>query len=136
MCAGHLEYALPKGRKSDPSFSVGNRDQRIVAMNGFRIRVGAAMGMHPTAATDHALSLPKEGSRSTEWLQHSLNSLDADPQIKTDGKLGRATEQAIKDFQTDHEMTATGIADAATLAAIESELGHHDGCACGGHEPG
>jgi hypothetical protein len=43
MCAGHLEYATPVGRKPDPSFSVGNRNARIAAMNEFRARVAALM---------------------------------------------------------------------------------------------
>lgn len=48
MCAGHLEYALPVGRKSDPSFSVGTREARIKAMVVFRARVAALL--RPAAA--------------------------------------------------------------------------------------
>jgi N-acetyl-anhydromuramyl-L-alanine amidase AmpD len=44
MCAGHLEYATPVGRKPDPSFSIGNRNARIAAMNKFRARVATLMG--------------------------------------------------------------------------------------------
>jgi len=43
MCAGHLEYARPVGRKPDPSFSIGNRAARIAAMNRFRDQVAAFM---------------------------------------------------------------------------------------------
>lgn len=46
MCAGHFEYALPVGRKPDPSFSVGNRSARSAAMNGFRASVAAIMAEH------------------------------------------------------------------------------------------
>jgi len=35
MCCGHKEYALPKGRKDDPSFD----------MNAFRARIAGVMGM-------------------------------------------------------------------------------------------
>lgn len=46
-CVGHLEYALPVGRKSDPSFSVGNREQRIKGMDAFRARVASHMRPAP-----------------------------------------------------------------------------------------
>lgn len=46
MCAGHLEYALPKGRKSDPSFSVGTREVRIKEMDNFRAAVAKVMLEH------------------------------------------------------------------------------------------
>lgn len=43
MACGHLEYALPVGRKSDPSFSVGTREARLKEMVKFRERVKARM---------------------------------------------------------------------------------------------
>lgn len=46
---GHLEYALPVGRKSDPSFSVGTRQARIKAMDEFRAAVGKIMLEHGTS---------------------------------------------------------------------------------------
>lgn len=46
MCAGHLEYALPVGRKSDPSFSAGTRDARLKAMVAFRSSVAKVMAEH------------------------------------------------------------------------------------------
>lgn len=46
MCAGHREYALPKGRKSDPDFD----------MVAFRIGVEALMGGHPAPAPSPAPS--------------------------------------------------------------------------------
>jgi N-acetylmuramoyl-L-alanine amidase len=44
MCAGHKEYALPHGRKGDPSFD----------MDKFRAAVAAAMGAGPSAAAHPA----------------------------------------------------------------------------------
>lgn len=46
MCVGHLEYALPTGRKSDPSFSVGDRKARLKAMEAFRVMVTKVMAEH------------------------------------------------------------------------------------------
>lgn len=141
MCAGHLEYALPVGRKDDPSFSVGSRADRIEAMNKFRIAISAAMGVSaasgssPAELTAHAIPPAPTGTEDTQWLQHSLNALDADPQLKIDGALGPATTAAIKDFQGDHEMPVTGIADPATLAEIHNVLELHDGCACTSSSP-
>lgn len=50
MCAGHFEYALPQGRKGDPSFVIGNRDQLKKAMNSFRATVENIMAEHPPQA--------------------------------------------------------------------------------------
>lgn len=50
MAVAHLEYALPVGRKSDPSFSIGNRDQRIKAMDAFRATVAKVMAEYDAHA--------------------------------------------------------------------------------------
>ena len=39
-----------------------------------------------------------------------------------DGSFGAVTESAIKDFQLNHDLPVTGIADSATLAAIRAAL--------------
>lgn len=40
-----------------------------------------------------------------------------------DGAFGSATESAVKEFQINHGLTATGVADAATLEALTASLG-------------
>lgn len=127
MCAGHLEWSIPVGRKSDPSFSAGTRAQRIVAMDAFRERVAAVM----TIPILHAVEAPDTtGTENTEWLQHSLNALGAAPVLDTDGNIGLKTIAALKAYQGRKKLHETGAADPATLAAIHDDLGHHEGCRC------
>lgn len=44
------------------------------------------------------------------------------PKYGADGEFGNETEEAVKAFQICHGLPATGIADAATLAAIETAI--------------
>lgn len=128
MCCGHLEWAIPVSRKSDPSFSVGTRAQRIVAMEEFRKRVAAAMGGD---AGDHPIEATSTGTETTQWLQLSLNALGANPPLNADGYVGPKTMMAVADYQHRKGLTMTHAADPATIAAIHDDLGHHEGCACG-----
>lgn len=126
MCCAHLEYALPIGRKSDPSFSVGNRNERIKAMVAFRAKVALAMNQPAPLFVAH---LP-DGTEDAKWLQHSLNDLGAKPPLTVDGHVGPKTAAAIRQFQISTKMNQTGTADFATLAALHDAIGHHEGCAC------
>jgi len=56
------------------------------------------------------------------WLQRSLNALGADPRLAEDGVYGRLTVAAVAQFQQQNSLSASGVADAATIAAIESKL--------------
>jgi putative chitinase len=58
----------------------------------------------------------------TLWLQQSLNTLGADPQLEADGVAGPATSAAVKAFQTSQGLTADGVAGPRTIAAIEAAL--------------
>jgi hypothetical protein len=127
MCVGHLEWAIPVGRKPDPAFSVGTRAQRIVAMEAFRRRVASYMGGD---AGDHPIETDSTGTESTQWLQLSLNALGANPPLNADGYIGPKTLTAIGAYQHRKGLTMTRAADPATIAAIHDDLGHHEGCAC------
>ena len=60
--------------------------------------------------------------RDVTWLQRSLNALGADPRLAEDGVYGRLTMAAVAQFQQQNSLSASGVADAATIAAIESKL--------------
>ena len=53
------------------------------------------------------------------WLQEALNNLGANPRLTEDGKNGSRTMAAVSQFQRENGLPDTGLADAATIAAIE-----------------
>lgn len=108
MAAGHKEYALPKGRKIDPSFD----------MVDFREAVEAAMkggGLRPVAPAEPKRAMLRKGSMggSVRMLQTKLG-------INPDGNFGPATERAVKDFQTASGLTPDGMVGPATWGKILS----------------
>ena len=92
MCAGHLEYATnPVGRKSDPSFSVGNRDDRIKAMVAFRAAVATAMDAPAPAHDAHA----PDRKKGTASPLPSLPALPTPPTPRLVGN-GRGAQRGGK----------------------------------------
>ena len=56
------------------------------------------------------------------WLQGSLDKLGANPPLAEDGKNGPKTMAAVSQFQRQNGLPDTGLADAATIAAIGQKL--------------
>ncbi len=68
------------------------------------------------------LKYGSEGEAVKE-LQEDLLSLGYKlPEYGADGDFGSETKKAVEAFQRDHELPVTGIADAATRAAIETAI--------------
>jgi lysozyme family protein/peptidoglycan hydrolase-like protein with peptidoglycan-binding domain len=63
-----------------------------------------------------------ELTQSTLWLQGSLNKLGANSPLAEDGKNGPKTMAAVSQFQRENGLPDTGLADAATIAAIGQKL--------------
>lgn len=111
MCAGHKEYALPAGRKDDPSFD----------MNEFRAQVAAILGgtapvPAPIPAIDsHDRPTLRRGARGdlVKIIQKKVN-------VDTDGIFGPITEAAVRRFQRDRDLVPDGIVGPLTWAAIDA----------------
>ena len=73
------------------------------------------------------------GSRGSDVLklQKALLSLGFDPN-GTDGKFGRGTENAVKDYQKSRGLKADGKAGNQTLTKLYDELDGSSGTASGG----
>jgi hypothetical protein len=100
MCCGHKEYALPVGRKDDPTFD----------MDDFRLQVSAIMaGAAPRPSTVPAadpagrLTL-RRGARGelVKQIQTKLN-------IESDGIFGPIVEAAVRQFQREHGLVPDAI---------------------------
>lgn len=107
MAVGHKEYALPKGRKIDPSFD----------MVAFRENVEAFMGGHKLGpvpvAVDPKRAMLRKGSQGEDVavLQRALG-------INDDGAFGPATEAAVRAFQKKKGLAADGLVGPATWKAL------------------
>ena len=64
----------------------------------------------------------KEPIRDGEWLQSSLNTFGANPQLKVDGIVGSATRNAVRAFQMSQNLVVDGLVGPATFAALDAAL--------------
>ena len=71
-------------------------------------------GVDPVAADD-----PDDQVR---LLLRDLNTLGADPQLEVDGRFGRQTRLAVKEFQATAGIVADGILGPVTMATIRLTL--------------
>lgn len=111
FCCGHREFALPKGRKSDPV---------KIDMDEFRAKVAALMEgqgviTHPVIpATDRrARPTLRRGSRG-----EAVKIVQAAVSVGIDGVFGPTTEAAVRRFQREHNLVSDGIVGPKSWALI------------------
>ena len=114
MVCGHKEFALPKGRKTDPLFS----------MPEFRESVAALMA----AGSPPAPLIPASDGAARPTLRRGatgpfVKQLQAALALKADGDFGAGTEAALRRFQRDHGVVPDGICGPKTwlLLAASSQ---------------
>ena len=108
MCAGHKEWALPKGRKSDPLFDMDEFRSAVAdVING----VAPAMTMIPAAEPPETPGGPPGRPTLRRGDQGALvadvqATLRVSPQS---GIFGPITEAAVRRFQRERGLTPDGI---------------------------
>jgi hypothetical protein len=110
-CCGHKEYALPKGRKNDPSFD----------MRPFRLAVQAIMA--GSVAPPALIPAAEPGGNGRPTLRRGasgelVRQLQQRLGLSADGSFGPRTEAAVRQFQRGHGMVADGIVGPRTWAAL------------------
>lgn len=100
MCAGHREYALPFGRKNDPTFDMNQFRQQVAA-----IMAGTAPNASIIPATDGA-GKPTLRRGSTGEL---VKKVQAKLNVPQTGTFDGATEAAVRQFQRDNGLVPDGI---------------------------
>ena len=111
MCAEHKEYALPMGRKPDPSFD----------MTAFRMKVAAIMS--GTAPEPSIIPAIDGGGKKTLRRGSSgddVKILQRAFGVADDGVFGADTAAAVRQFQRNRGLVADGIVGPRTWAAISS----------------
>jgi len=118
FCAGHKEFALPAGRKTDPDFD----------MNPFRSAVAALLaGTAPAPRLIPAVEPPAQpgASAGRPTLRRSatgelVKQVQAKVGVVADGNFGAKTEAAVRAFQRAHGLVPDGIVGPKTWAALDA----------------
>lgn len=115
FCAGHKEFALPKGRKTDPDLD----------MDDFRAKVAAFM--NGTAATPVLIPTIESGGAGRPTLRRGGNNdanlvkqLQAKLKLTEDGNFGPKTEAAVREFQRSKGAVPDGIVGPKTWALLDT----------------
>jgi peptidoglycan hydrolase-like protein with peptidoglycan-binding domain len=117
FCCGHKEYALPAGRKNDPSLD----------MNAFRVAVSAILnGAAPPVTLIPAAEPARPGGqpgrptlRRGDSGAH-VKEVQGKVGINADGKFGPRTEAAVRTFQRKHGLVSDGIVGPKTWKALDT----------------
>lgn len=114
MCVGHKEWALPRGRKVDPTFDMD--EFREMVEEAMLSPDGLPSTSHRIAATDPAKSMLRKGARgeSVRELQRALGFTGQ----AVDGDFGPKTDKAVRKFQQDHGLTIDGKVGPKTWAIL------------------
>jgi hypothetical protein len=110
MCCGHKEYALPHGRKDDPSFD-------MVAFRRDVASILAGTAPNPTV-------IPEMDADGRPTLRRGargdlVRQIQDDLRISVDGIFGPGTEAVLRQFQRDHDLVPDGIVGPRTWASLE-----------------
>jgi peptidoglycan hydrolase-like protein with peptidoglycan-binding domain len=111
MCCGHLEYALPQGRKDDPWFD----------MLDFRAQVASILA---GTAPDPTI-IPSVDGDGRPTLRRGdrgdlVKQIQADLKLDQDGFFGPDTEAALRQFQRDQGLVPDGIVGPRTWASLDT----------------
>jgi hypothetical protein len=109
MCAGHKEYALPRGRKIDPSFDMDKFRESVAHF------MAGGQGVAPAAP---ASTLPHDAMLKLGMHGDDVKQLQAALGIVEDGDFGAKTEAAVKAFQLAHGLVADGLVGPQTWEKV------------------
>jgi N-acetyl-anhydromuramyl-L-alanine amidase AmpD len=109
MAAGHKEYALPLGRKDDPTFD----------MNEFRSQVAAIMaGIAPNPSIIPAVDSENRPTLRRGDTGDLVKTVQTKVGVAASGTFDGVTEAAVREFQRLHNLVPDGIVGPRTWASL------------------
>jgi hypothetical protein len=109
MCCGHKEYALPSGRKSDPSFDMGD----------FRFQVAAIMaGIAPRPPVISAADSENRPTLRRGATGAPVSLVQTKLGLAANGSFDATMEAAVRQFQRDNDLVPDGIVGPRTWATL------------------
>jgi hypothetical protein len=109
MCCGHKEYALPIGRKSDPTFD----------MDDFRNQVAAIMaGTAPLPSVIPAVDSDNRPTLRRGARGKLVKLIQKKVRVTVNGTFNAKTEAAVRQFQRDNGLVPDGIVGPRTWATL------------------
>ena len=118
FCAGHKEFALPAGRKTDPDFDMIPFRAAVAAiLTGTAPAPRLIPAVEPPAKPGAPAGRPTLRRGSTGDL---VKQVQAKVGVVADGNFGAKTEAAVRAFQRAHGMVPDGIVGPGTWAALDA----------------
>jgi peptidoglycan hydrolase-like protein with peptidoglycan-binding domain len=119
FCAGHKEFATPRGRKSDPSFDMNVFRSGVASILNGTAPAPALIPLLEPAGVAAAASRPtiRRGQQNdfVRTLQSKLG-------IAADGVFGANTEAAVRAFQRAKALVPDGIVGPKTWQVLDSAV--------------
>lgn len=117
FCCGHREYALPRGRKSDPNLDMADFRRQVAAiMAGQKPNPFFVPAAEPARADGTAGRPTLRRGMSDDHVLELQRMLDVAPLART---FGPKTEAAVREFQRARGMVPDGIVGPKTWAALD-----------------
>lgn len=117
FCAGHKEYALPSGRKSDPSFDMSAFRASVAAILNGNAPIPALIPAVEPAVRPGATGRPTLRRGATGGL---VRSIQAKAGVQVDGYYGPVTEAAVRALQKRQGLVPDGIVGPKTWRALDA----------------
>lgn len=118
FCAGHKEYALPNGRKTDPSFDMDAFRQDVAAiLDG---TAPAPVLIPPIEPAPGPANHPPRPTLRRGAADELVKIVQRKCAVAADGVFGARTEAAVRAFQRLHELVPDGIVGPKTWALLDS----------------
>jgi hypothetical protein len=109
MCCGHKEYALPVGRKPDPTFDMEDFRRQIAAI---------VVGTAPLPTVIPAVDAENRPTLRRGDRGEPVKLVQAKIDVEANGTFDAGTEAAVRAFQRNHGLVGDGIVGPRTWATL------------------